>query len=893
MLQLLPGLVTGPPDLPSEQDGSGVPQHRAGEVTSIYDGGPCPLGVLTTRVFAMSFLTAGERHGMLYQIGDSIDRLGMSFHDILVSGWPLFGLLARLSEEIGHSGGHRPVDACHSTDKVREEIAERVAQGQPVPEELAWNLVHEIGSVSSRTLPEDAQSGCALGLAAAWASLADTAFSDSAFVAKFVNSAEASLRTFKSNYTHLDWLSSRWPVFQLLHRLQFSPGVFYSGPPPDLVPREASTGRPLRFAFNRDLERPDPLYIDVAANIQFTEFMRSFPRYFGVQAANSNEQWDLNLVYTSNEYEDLVPSRDLLRLRSRSQKLMYVPNMLDVVGEKDQQCRIHREALNRWSVLPSFDKDIGGLPTCFTLPDESREFRAFVETEANGMEAHRQAFVRKPEGMWGGRGIEIRYGVEDLVDDDVSPGSCAFAPLDTVQCLGLRSAGEAASLSEDTCRRACCAEDEGPDECATWNWREGDGCWIGIARACSGPSPTYLGGWRGGHRLKGDNAMPRAVVQRYILDPVLYMLDVQPPVIVKTDIRVYGTVISMDPLRVYVSRYGYFRSGYLEKNYSVATDADLKESLMHITHHIPKIEAGTFQCPKAPSWGDPEDAEQGSGGGSGGSLHRWLQIAKEQNGLDPRAVWENVKLVVGLFMLEVRAALNCHANPTAFVCDTVGFHFFADLVVDSRGRAWMVEVHPTLAVKGHGLGDPEAGWVEVLTRATRQGSMGSLAMFFAEHMNVPYRRWAELVVRRLLRQSRWRAEVSHLSALHGRERIGRSKPRLADLLARMLVEEHMACRLAVEPILPLGWRRLAHYVRRKTGSDNVGADRQPGPDPFSVGLRSFYRLLDAARSLVRRLRMAGLGPRNDLRPKRCTAVDFNAGGVWDQPWERTSRRFKV
>ena len=53
---------------------------------------------------------------------------------------------------------------------------------------------------------------------------------------------------------------------------------------------------------------------------------------------------------------------------------------------------------------------------------------------------------------------------------------------------------------------------------------------------------------------------------------------------------------------------------------------------MHVTHHIPKIEAGSYQCPTAPSWGHPKGAEHDAG--SGGSLHKWFRIAEEQNGLD-------------------------------------------------------------------------------------------------------------------------------------------------------------------------------------------------------------------------------------------------------------------
>ncbi|CAJ1340259.1 unnamed protein product, partial [Effrenium voratum] len=179
----------------------------------------------------------------------------------------------------------------------------------------------------------------------------------------------------------------------------------------------------------------------------------------------------------------------------------------------------------------------------------------------------------------------------------------------------------------------------------------------------------------------------------------------------------------MDPFRFYISEYGYFRSGFLEKNYSAQSDEDFQDLLMHVTHHIPKIEAGSYQCPTAPSWDHPEGAEHDAG--SGGSLHKWFRIAKEQNGLDPSVVWKNIKLALAIFLLGARHKLDCVANAVPYACGSLGFHFFADLVVDRKGRAWLMEIHPTLAVKSPGLGDPEAGWVEVLTRSTRQGTLGA------------------------------------------------------------------------------------------------------------------------------------------------------------------------
>ena len=52
-------------------------------------------------------------------------------------------------------------------------------------------------------------------------------------------------------------------------------------------------------------------------------------------------------------------------------------------------------------------------------------------------------------------------------------------------------------------------------ECEHWNWKEGDGCWVGAGAYCThnGAAP----GWTGG-TFKSN---PENVVQYYVSDPVL------------------------------------------------------------------------------------------------------------------------------------------------------------------------------------------------------------------------------------------------------------------------------------------------------------------------------------------------------------------------------------
>ncbi|CAE8720630.1 unnamed protein product [Polarella glacialis] len=699
ILQMKPGLIndatTNDPESPLTMSAAAL-QAKS----------PCGLGSVCIGFYAMTFLTPGERHGMLFWEADRLDKLGLSFEEILATEWPLFGLLARLAEEVILSGSARPVDAtCHGAASpsseatqrlvvaLREEVAQRVAQRRPVPEALARRILAAVERVGERAAP-----GCAVAVATAWAAMAEAARgrADVAATAAYIQRAESALRAMSSNYTVMDWLSTQWPLFRLLHRMHQSllpsdamdegDGKWLQ---PDLVPYDPQSGQPMRFVFNHKFYRADPLYIDIASDIIRTDLLRTLPAIFGISPARPVEKWNLNLVYTSNDYGDLQPGRELWRLHAGSQRLLFVPQAQEILGEKDQQCRAFHGALDRWQVGDSLAEKIGGMPRCFDMPSATEELRAFAKARRAGKASDsgdqlRMAFVRKPEGMWGGRGIEIRFGIDDLLDEagkaasdvDVQPDGCVFVTLEDSQCLGLHEPpSPEASASEDACRQACC--DMGPRLCEAWNWRAEEGCWVGTPRACTGRNPMFLGGWRGGHRPrqgeKAGEAEQRAVVQQYILDPVLYQLEgVKPPLRVKTDIRIYGTVISMDPFRLYISKRGYFRSGYLERNYSTASDEELKDRLMHVTHHIPKIETGSYQCPTAPSQGHPKGAEHDAG--SGGSLKKWFKIAKEQNGLDPKLVWKNIKLAIAVFILGAREQLACGGNAVPHACGSVAFH---------------------------------------------------------------------------------------------------------------------------------------------------------------------------------------------------------------------------
>ncbi|CAJ1363191.1 unnamed protein product [Effrenium voratum] len=114
---------------------------------------PCKIGQVATNLFAMSFLTPGERYGMLWVAGDRLEKLSLNFQSLLTSGWPMFGLLSRLAEVIQLSNQARPVDACagaacEQLAQLRLELRRRVAERGLAPEALARRVLAAVERVA-------------------------------------------------------------------------------------------------------------------------------------------------------------------------------------------------------------------------------------------------------------------------------------------------------------------------------------------------------------------------------------------------------------------------------------------------------------------------------------------------------------------------------------------------------------------------------------------------------------------------------------------------------------------------------------------------------------------------------------------------------------------------
>merc|ERR1719460_2931012 len=133
----------------------------------------------------------------------------------------------------------------------------------------------------------------------------------------------------------------------------------------------------------------------------------------------------------------------------------------------------------------------------------------------------------------------------------------------------------------------------------------------------------------------------------------------------------------------------------------------------------------------------------------------------------------------------------------------------------------MMEAHVTLGVKSAGLGDPEAGWVELISKETRQGTHGTLAMLVARHAE-PARSEARLAVAAL-----------------PPEVLARVAPWREEQLIDVVTEHRVSCRFGTEPLFP----RVQETV------------------PLPADLRGFYAAVEAAVQA--------------LSPQPCEEVDFN------------------
>ncbi len=145
------------------------------------------------------------------------------------------------------------------------------------------------------------------------------------------------------------------------------------------------------------------------------------------------------------------------------------------------------------------------------------------------------------------------------------------------------------------------------------------------------------------------------------------------------------------------------------------------------------------------------------------------------------------------------------------------------------------------------MGDPESGFWEQISRATKQGTWGTVSMFFAGHMGGnEFRSVASQVITNVL-QNHDQHEISDAFW----------KFDVKQSLLSMLVEEYVACRFRVTPVLPSKFESIQQYVDDETAL-------------FPYGLANFYDIYLQIRKTLD----------THFEYRNCGLFDFNEGLRW-------------
>lgn len=146
----------------------------------------------------------------------------------------------------------------------------------------------------------------------------------------------------------------------------------------------------------------------------------------------------------------------------------------------------------------------------------------------------------------------------------------------------------------------------------------------------------------------------------------------------KVDIRVFGVVTSMKPLRFYISRSGFFRSTYPNPAYDESNILDLN---MHVTNEGYNGRQCIYSSDNATN-----------NQTTYGTLGVFQTEVLVQNGLDSSAVWKNICIAVAGAL---RSVLESIKNQNE---RTISFMLWADVGVDKDGKAFVLEMDPNTYV---------------------------------------------------------------------------------------------------------------------------------------------------------------------------------------------------
>lgn len=163
------------------------------------------------------------------------------------------------------------------------------------------------------------------------------------------------------------------------------------------------------------------------------------------------------------------------------------------------------------------------------------------------------------------------------------------------------------------------------------------------------------------------------LIQRYIRDPHLING-------YKYDIRVYVALTSLDPLRVYVYKEGLVR---LATEKYTEDGEDLKRRCMHLTNYTINSKREGF------TMGESATEDNVGFKWSLSALRRHF----EEQGLDYGNVWSQIKAIVTKTMMAVEGPMNTKFKMLVQHRRTCFEVFGFDIMLDSKLRAWLIEVN--------------------------------------------------------------------------------------------------------------------------------------------------------------------------------------------------------
>ena len=268
----------------------------------------------------------------------------------------------------------------------------------------------------------------------------------------------------------------------------------------------------------------------------------------------------------------------------------------------------------------------------------------------------------------------------------------------------------------------------------------------------------------------------------------------------KLDLRIYGVVTSVQPLRVYVSTSGYYRTGLPDVGFSMK-HTNSKYRLVHSTKNAAKIKARRFErIDFETHFQQGEEAAYHPSlehtFSSAGTLHKfWAHV--EEQGMDRNAVWDNI--------LALFAQTHAGAQPWLLsdcasakvgeegLCNQEFVPFSADVGIRKNGEVALLEMQPACTLKPCASplsNDMEACRQPIVTEfGSRPGSWGSTAMGLSRFMDPQFRvlcrQWLEVF------DVRWcdKGETFVGDVCMSEE--------AAEILVDMAQEDFMACRFGM------------------------------------------------------------------------------------------------